>query len=126
MSPRLAGLPRYPHSCNLALKQYSAIATKLTWAWMLNILKSSAKSTSPLWNDVPYFGAHKRYKKILEICEKYGVILIEDCCEFHSTQYQGKKVGNFDPMTSFSFYFGHHVSTIEGGMVVTDDKIYIS
>jgi len=60
--------------------------------------------------------------KILEICNKYGVILLEDCCESHGTQYANKKVGNFGKMASFSFYFGHHMSTIEGGMVVTDEE----
>lgn len=60
--------------------------------------------------------------KILEICKKYNVILLEDCCESHGTQYEGRKVGTFGKMGSFSFYFGHHMSTIEGGMVVTDDQ----
>ncbi len=60
--------------------------------------------------------------KILEICKKYDVILLEDCCESHSSQYEGRKVGTFGKMGSFSFYFGHHMSTIEGGMVVTDDQ----
>lgn len=60
-------------------------------------------------------------EKILEICKKYNVILLEDCCESHGTQYHGKKVGNFGLMSSFSFYFGHHMSTVEGGMIVTDD-----
>jgi len=61
-------------------------------------------------------------EKILEICKKYDVILLEDCCEAHGSQYRGKKVGTFGLASSFSFYFGHHMSTIEGGMVVTDDE----
>ncbi len=60
--------------------------------------------------------------KILEICKKYDVILLEDCCESHGTEYNNKKVGTFGKMSSFSFYFGHHISTIEGGMVVTEDE----
>lgn len=67
--------------------------------------------------------AHPNHlEQILEICRKYDVILLEDCCEAHGSQYRGKKVGNFGLMGSFSFYFGHHMSTIEGGMVVTDDE----
>ena len=58
--------------------------------------------------------------KILEICKKYDVLLLEDCCESHGTEYNGKRVGSFGTMSSFSFYFGHHMSTIEGGMIVTD------
>src|SRR3989344_4287662 len=53
---------------------------------------------------------------ILEICKKYDVILLEDCCESHGSQYEGQKVGTFGNMASFSYYFGHHMSTIEGGM----------
>lgn len=60
--------------------------------------------------------------KILEICKKYNVILLEDCCESHGTEYNKKKVGTFGKMGSFSFYFGHHMSTVEGGMVVTEDE----
>ncbi|HIC44112.1 MAG TPA: DegT/DnrJ/EryC1/StrS family aminotransferase, partial [Sulfurimonas sp.] len=59
---------------------------------------------------------------ICSICEKYNVILLEDCCESHGSIYNGKKVSNFGKCASFSFYFGHHMSTIEGGMVVTQDE----
>ena len=70
---------------------------------------------------VHVLGQTGNLSKILEICKKYDVILLEDCCESHGTQYDNKKVGTFGAMGSFSFYFGHHISTIEGGMVVTDD-----
>lgn len=71
---------------------------------------------------VHVLGHTSNIARILEICKKYGVILLEDCCESHGSQYQGKKVGNFGLMSSFSFYFGHHMSTVEGGMIVTDDQ----
>ena len=71
---------------------------------------------------VHVLGQTGNLSKILEICKKYDVILLEDCCESHGTQYNNKKVGTFGTMGSFSFYFGHHISTIEGGMVVTDDQ----
>lgn len=59
---------------------------------------------------------------LLEICEKNGIILLEDCCESHGATYKGEKVGNFGIMSTFSFYYGHHMTTIEGGMVCTDDE----
>lgn len=59
---------------------------------------------------------------LLEICDRNGVILLEDCCESHGATYKGKKVGNFGIMSTFSFYYGHHMTTIEGGMVCTDDE----
>ena len=53
------------------------------------------------------------------------IFLIEDCCEAHGATYQEKKVGTLGDVSNFSFYFGHHMTTIEGGMVCTnDDEIY--
>lgn len=60
--------------------------------------------------------------KIVKICRQKKIILIEDNCESLGTVYQGKKLGNFGLASTFSFFVGHHLSTIEGGMVCTDDK----
>lgn len=60
-------------------------------------------------------------KELLEICEKNNILLIEDVCESHGTTYQGCKVGNFGFASNFSFYFAHHMSTIEGGMISTNN-----
>lgn len=58
---------------------------------------------------------------IQAICEKEGIILVEDNCESLGTVYKGKKLGNYGIASTFSFYVGHHMSTIEGGAVCTDD-----
>jgi len=50
-----------------------------------------------------------------------GVALIEDVCESHGATMGGRKLGTFGLMSNFSFYYAHHLSTIEGGMVCTDD-----
>jgi CDP-6-deoxy-D-xylo-4-hexulose-3-dehydrase len=55
------------------------------------------------------------------LCEKYNVLLIEDNCESLGSQVDGKLLGNFGLASTFSFFVGHHMSTIEGGMVCTDD-----
>ena len=47
---------------------------------------------------------------------------MEDVCESHGATYQGRKVGTFGWMSNFSFYYAHHLSTIEGGMICTDDE----
>jgi CDP-6-deoxy-D-xylo-4-hexulose-3-dehydrase len=60
-------------------------------------------------------------EEILEICDKHNILLIEDVCESHGTTYQGSKVGNFGFASNFSFYFAHHMSTIEGGMISTNN-----
>jgi len=59
--------------------------------------------------------------KIVELCLEYDVILLEDTCEAMGCEYKGKKLGTFGKMSSFSTFFGHHISTIEGGIVSTDD-----
>ena len=61
-------------------------------------------------------------KKIIELCSKYDVLLLEDVCESLGCKYKGKNLGTFGKMSSFSTFFGHHISTIEGGIVSTDDK----
>jgi CDP-6-deoxy-D-xylo-4-hexulose-3-dehydrase len=70
---------------------------------------------------VHVLGFSNKLKEILDICKKYDVILLEDSCESVGTIYNGKKTGTFGLMSSFSTYFGHHYSTIEGGFVCTDD-----
>ena len=64
--------------------------------------------------------------EINRLCKKYDVLLIEDACEALGTSHPDKrKAGNLSTAGSFSFYYGHHISTIEGGAVVTNDtKLY--
>lgn len=59
-------------------------------------------------------------QKITSICKKNKITLLEDTCEALGTVYKGKKLGSFGVGGTFSFFVGHHMSTIEGGMVVTD------
>ena len=63
--------------------------------------------------------------EMVEFCEDNDLFFIEDCCESHGATYKNTKVGNFGDVSNFSFYFGHHITTIEGGMVCTnDEKLY--
>lgn len=63
--------------------------------------------------------------EILNICAENNIILIEDTCESAGSLYDNKKLGSFGLASSFSFYYGHHLSTIEGGMISTnDDDLY--
>lgn len=62
---------------------------------------------------------------IIQIAKDHNLILIEDCCEAHGAKFGDKKVGSIGDISLFSFYFGHHITTIEGGMVcVNDPKLY--
>jgi CDP-6-deoxy-D-xylo-4-hexulose-3-dehydrase len=60
--------------------------------------------------------------EIKDFCGKKSIAVIEDCCESTGAKIGSTKVGNFGLMGSFSFYFAHHMTTIEGGMIVTNDS----
>lgn len=59
--------------------------------------------------------------RMRELCDQRGIYLFEDNCESMGAELGGKACGSFGDLGSFSFFFSHHLSTIEGGMVVTDD-----
>jgi len=64
-------------------------------------------------------------EEILKIAKDYNLILIEDCCESHGATFNDRKIGTYGDISVFSFYFGHHITTIEGGVVcVNDDKLH--
>ena len=74
---------------------------------------------------VSVLGLVPKMDKIVELCERHNVVLLEDTCESMGCEYKGKKLGTFGKMSSFSTFFGHHISTIEGGFISTDDeKLY--
>lgn len=70
---------------------------------------------------VQVLGVPHKMDELMALKEKYGFILLEDACAAMGASYRGRYVGTFGDMSSFSFYFGHQISTIEGGMVSTDD-----
>tara|TARA_Y100001938_G_C8084750_1_gene431279 strand:+ start:1258 stop:2412 length:1155 start_codon:yes stop_codon:yes gene_type:complete len=71
---------------------------------------------------VSVLGLVPNMEKVVNLCKKHDVILLEDTCESMGCEYLGKKLGTFGTMSSFSTFFGHHISTIEGGIISTDDK----
>ena len=70
---------------------------------------------------VPVYGNPCDMDSISDICRRHDLILIEDCCESLGATYRGKPVGQFGRAATFSFYFSHHITTLEGGICVTDD-----
>ena len=70
---------------------------------------------------VPIYGNPCEMDDIISICKKYNLMLIEDCCESMGAKYRNKYVGSFGRVASFSFYYSHHITTLEGGICVTDD-----
>lgn len=60
--------------------------------------------------------------KLLNFLKKKKIDLIEDVCESHGAKFKNKKLGTFGIISNFSFYYAHHLSTIEGGMICTNNK----
>ena len=60
--------------------------------------------------------------KFIKLIKKKKIYLIEDVCESHGTKLGNKKAGTFGEISNFSFYYGHHMTTIEGGMISTNSK----
>lgn len=70
---------------------------------------------------VHIYGLPSEMAPILEIAAKYGLKIIEDAAEMHGQTYNGQPCGSFGEISTFSFYPNKHVTTGEGGMIVTDD-----
>ena len=110
-SPMMAGLKvRFvdvnPRTCNVDPDALEAAITSRTRAISL----------------VHLMGNPCDMDRILEICRRHDLVLFEDCCESLGAAYKGKPVGSFGTAASFSFFFSHHITTMEGGMITCDDE----
>mgnify|MGYP001575989878 CR=1 FL=1 len=70
---------------------------------------------------VSVLGLVPRMKEIVDLCNKYDVILFEDVAESLGSKYQEQRLGTFGKISTYSLYFGHTISSIEGGIITTDD-----
>lgn len=70
---------------------------------------------------VHIYGLPVDMEPVLELAEKYGLKVIEDAAEMHGQMYKGRPCGSFGDISIFSFYPNKHITTGEGGMVLTDD-----
>jgi CDP-6-deoxy-D-xylo-4-hexulose-3-dehydrase len=100
-------------------------ADKETFGLDLNHLEYLLKTYQPgAVIMVQVLGVPHKMGKLLRLKKKYKFILLEDGCAAMGSSYQDRKVGTFGDMSSFSLYFGHQISTIEGGLVSTDNKLF--
>jgi CDP-6-deoxy-D-xylo-4-hexulose-3-dehydrase len=91
---------------NLDLEQVAAAVTPRTRAVLaVNLL-----------------GAPNDFGRLQAICNDHGLMLLEDNCEALGATFDGRQAGTFGAVGTFSFFFSHHMSTMEGGMSVTDDR----
>lgn len=71
---------------------------------------------------VNLLGNPNDFKRIKEIINNREIILLEDNCESMGAEFEGEKAGSFGLMGTFSTFFSHHISTMEGGLVITDNE----
>jgi CDP-6-deoxy-D-xylo-4-hexulose-3-dehydrase len=71
---------------------------------------------------VNLLGNPNDFGRVKQIIDNRNIVLIEDNCESMGATYQGKQAGTFGVMGGFSTFFSHHISTMEGGMIITDDE----
>jgi len=88
----------------------------------LNQLKSAVSDKTKLIMVVNLLGNPNDFKIIKEIIHDKEIILVEDNCESLGASFEGQKAGTFGVMGSFSSFFSHHISTMEGGMIITEDE----
>ena len=98
-------------------------ADSLTWGLDPDHLEELVKTHDPGSVILVHVqGMPCQMDRILELQSKYGFVLMEDCCGAHGSKFDDNLVGTMGDASTFSFYFGHHISTIEGGMVCTNDE----
>ena len=71
---------------------------------------------------VPVYGNPCDMDAIEDICKRHNLLHIEDCCESMGASYRGRSVGSFGLISTFSFYFSHHITTLEGGICLTESE----
>ena len=67
------------------------------------------------------YGLSANMERVLDICQKYKLTLIEDTCESMGATWDNQYCGSFGLASTFSTYFSHHICTLEGGIVLTND-----
>jgi len=86
-----------------------------------NIKKAYSSKTKAIVL-IHLLGLNALSKDILSFIKKKKIFLIEDCCEAHGAYFESKKVGSYGDISLFSYYYGHHITTIEGGALSTNNK----
>lgn len=111
-SPMLLGYDTFMCDCNLS-----------DLSCDLEVLETIFQRENPsVFILVSPLGLVPKMKEVIDLCNKYEVILLEDVCESMGSKYQNKYLGSFGFASFFSMYFGHHLSTIEGGFINTNDE----
>ena len=95
----------------------------ITWNMDVNQIEERITSRTKAIMVVHIYGLPVDMDPVLDLAEKYGLKVIEDAAEAHGLLYRNRPCGSFGELSTFSFYPNKHVTTGEGGMVVTDDDV---
>ena len=93
-----------------------------TWNMEVSQLEARITSNTKAILVVHIYGLPVEMDAVLQLCKKYGLKLIEDAAEVHGQTYKGKMCGTFGDISIFSFYPNKHITTGEGGMLLTEDE----
>jgi CDP-6-deoxy-D-xylo-4-hexulose-3-dehydrase len=85
-------------------------------------LKRAVNAKTKMIFAVNLLGNSNEYDELLNICKEYNIILIEDNCESLGAKYKDKYLGTIGLMGTYSTFYSHHMCTMEGGVVVTDER----
>ena len=114
-SPLLLGMDTFLCDCNLEDLSCN----------LINLEQLFIEHRPSIFISVAPLGLVPKMKELIDLCEKYDVLLLEDICESMGSKYDDAYLGSFGFASVFSTYFGHHISTIEGGFINTnDEKLY--
>ena len=114
-------------SCAMAITKLGAVPVLVDSDindWNMNVEEIESKITNKTKAImiVHMYGLPVQVDKVLELAKKYNLKVIEDAAEMHGQTYNGKPCGSFGDISTFSFYPNKHITTGEGGMVLTDDE----
>ena len=94
----------------------------ITWNMDVNQIEQKITSKTKAIMVVHIYGLPVDMDPILELVKKYNLKIIEDAAEMHGQTYKNRPCGSFGDISIFSFYPNKHITTGEGGMIVTDDE----
>lgn len=114
-------------SCAMAVTKVGAIPVLVdsdleTWNMDVSEIERKITSKTKAIMVVHIYGLPVDMEPILKLAQKYKLKVIEDAAEMHGQMYKGKPCGSFGDVSIFSFYPNKHITTGEGGMIVTDDE----
>jgi perosamine synthetase len=93
----------------------------ITWNMAVGTIEAKITPRTKAIMVVHIYGLPVDMDPVLAIAERHGLVIIEDAAEMHGQTYKGKPCGSFGAISTFSFYPNKHITTGEGGMIVTDD-----